>query len=280
MKPVIACIDGVDENSAAICAAAGWASRQLAAPLQLLHVLDHRPDPMEPDLSGSIGPGSRETLLEELTSLDEQRGKLAREQGRLMLEAARERALEAGIDNPQVLQRHGELVETLAELEQEARLLVFGRGGEASGALGEHIEAVIRALHQPMLMLPGEFRPPQRFMIAHDGSPTARKAVERVCDSPLLRGLPCDLLLVGPSTRDVQLELERTRAQLEQAGFATRAEILAGDVEDTLLQQVETRAIDLLVMGAYGHSRIRQMLVGSTTRNLLRRTPVPLLLLR
>lgn len=131
-----------------------------------------------------------------------------------------------------------------------------------------------------MLMLPGEFRPPQRFMIAHDGSPTARKAVERVCDSPLLRGLPCDLLLVGPSTRDVQLELERTRAQLEQAGFATRAEILAGDVEDTLLQQVETRAIDLLVMGAYGHSRIRQMLVGSTTRNLLRRTPVPLLLLR
>ncbi|MDP5776249.1 universal stress protein, partial [Pseudomonas aeruginosa] len=39
-------------------------------------------------------------------------------------------------------------------------------------------------------------------------------------------------------------------------------------------------AIDLLVMGAYGHSRIRQFLVGSTTTSMLRSTTSPLLLLR
>ena len=39
-------------------------------------------------------------------------------------------------------------------------------------------------------------------------------------------------------------------------------------------------AIELLVMGAYGHSRIRQFLVGSTTTAMIRRAQSPLLLLR
>jgi nucleotide-binding universal stress UspA family protein len=280
MNLVIACIDGVGERAAGICDAASWASLRLDAPLKLLHVLDRNQYPAGQDLSGSIGLGSREALLEELAALDEQRGKLAREQGRLMLDAARERAREDGVSEPQVLQRHGDLVETLAELEQDTRLLVFGRGGTATHPLGHQVEAVIRALHRPMLVLPGDFTAPTRFLIAYDGSPTARKAVDMVCASPLLQGLPCDLLLIGPSTHDVQLELTRAAEKLEHTGFEVRAEILAGDVEERLLGAVDARGAGMLVMGAYGHSRIRQMLVGSTTTNLLRRTRVPLLLLR
>jgi len=280
MNQVIACIDGVGESAESICDAASWACLRLDAPLKLLHVLDKSQYPTETDLTGSIGLGAREALLEELAALDEQRGKLAREQGRLMLEAARDRAVEDGISEPQTLQRHGDLVETLTELEADTRLLVFGRGGRDGQALGHQVEAVIRALHRPMLVLPDEFAPPTRFLIAYDGSPTARKAVEMVVRSPLLRGIPCDLLIVGPSTHDVKLELESARTQLESAGFEVNAEILAGEVEDTLLNEVDRRSAEMLVMGAYGHSRIRQMLVGSTTTNLIRQTRVPLLLLR
>ncbi|MBV1786736.1 universal stress protein [Marinobacterium sp. D7] len=280
MNQVVACIDGVGESAESICDAASWASLRLEAPLTLLHVLDKSQYPTETNLTGSIGLGARETLLEELAALDEQRGKLAREQGRLMLEAARERAVEDGIADPQTLQRHGDLVETLSELEADTRLLVFGRGGAGGTALGHQVEAVIRALHRPMLLLPGEFKAPERFLIAYDGSPTARKAVEMVTRSPLLRGIPCDLLIVGPSTQDVKLELDRAREQLESAGFEVNAEIIAGDVEETLLDEVDRRGAGMLVMGAYGHSRIRQMLVGSTTSKLIRQTRVPLLLLR
>lgn len=101
-----------------------------------------------------------------------------------------------------------------------------------------------------------------------------------VCDSRLFQGIPCELLLIGPSTQDVQLELQRAREKLEYAGYSVNAEILAGEVEDTLLAEIDRRGAGMLVMGAYGHSRIRHILVGSTTTNLLRRTPVPLLLLR
>lgn len=101
-----------------------------------------------------------------------------------------------------------------------------------------------------------------------------------VAQSPLFTGIPCDLLMIGPSTTDVKLELKQAEEKLTQAGFTVTADILAGDVEQTLLNEVVMRRADMLVMGAYGHSRIRQMLVGSTTSNLIRQTRVPLLLLR
>lgn len=280
MNRVIACIDGVGERASGICDAASWASLRLDAPLKLLHVLDRSQYPTETDLTGSIGLGSREALLEELADLDEKRGKLAREQGRLMLDAAREHAVADGIAEPEVLQRHGDLVETLQELEQDTRLLVFGRGGIAGEALGRNVEAVIRALHRPMLLLPDDFKAPERLLIAYDGSSTSRKAVDMVAQSPLFTGIPCDLLMIAPSTNDVKLELKQAEEKLTQAGFDVTAEILAGDVEQTLLNEVVMRRADMLVMGAYGHSRIRQMLVGSTTSNLIRQTRVPLLLLR
>ena len=56
--------------------------------------------------------------------------------------------------------------------------------------------------------------------------------------------------------------------------------IRAGEVEATLRGYKDEMNIDLLVMGAYGHSRIRHLLVGSTTTSMLRRAGVPVLLLR
>jgi nucleotide-binding universal stress UspA family protein len=47
-----------------------------------------------------------------------------------------------------------------------------------------------------------------------------------------------------------------------------------------ILDEVEREGIDLLVMGAYGHSRIRTLIIGSTTTATLRRCPVPVLMFR
>ncbi|MDI9750597.1 universal stress protein, partial [Stutzerimonas stutzeri] len=65
MTHVMACIDGSPQAAQSQTAAA-WASRRLGAPLTLLHVLDRQQYPMSGDLSGIIGLGSREFLLQEL----------------------------------------------------------------------------------------------------------------------------------------------------------------------------------------------------------------------
>ena len=283
MTNVIACIDG-SVSAPATCDYAAWASLSLDAPLIFLHMLDQRQYPVAADLSGAIGLGSREHLLEELAGLDEQRAKLALEQGRAMLAAAKQRAIERGVASPECRQRHGDLLESLTELENETRLLVIGRQGESSEGLGHHVgsqlESVIRIMHRPILVTPAGFSKPESAMVAFDGSATTRKGVEMLASSSLLKGLPIHLVMVGPVTGELSAQLNWAQTLLRGAGFETFTETLNGEIEPSLHAYQATHGIDLLVMGAYGHSRIRQFLVGSTTTHMLRTTTSPLLLLR
>ncbi|MFU7157019.1 universal stress protein [Pseudomonas aeruginosa] len=283
MTHVMACIDG-SPSAAAVCDYATWASQRLQAPLTLLHVVDRSEFPQPGDLSGNIGLGSREHLLDELASLDEKRAKIAREQGQLMLDAARERAIAAGALDPKTRQRHGNLVETLYDLEPDIRLLVIGKRGEDSlkpGQLvGSQLESTIRSMHRPILVTPREYQAPRSAMMAFDGSPTASKGVEMLAASPLLRGLPVHLVMVGRDQHVDKESLERAAGQLAAAGFEVHTAMLAGEVEPILHAYQAQHKIDLLAMGAYGHSRIREFLVGSTTSSMLRTTSTPLLMLR
>jgi nucleotide-binding universal stress UspA family protein len=283
MSQVIACIDG-SSITLAVCDYAAWASRQMDAPLNFLHVLGRSEYPVPADLSGNIGLGSRETLLQELAELDEKRGRVALEQGRIMLAAAKARAIADGVPNPTSRQRHGELVDTLLEFQGDIRLLVMGRQGEHGDSAGEHIgshlENVVRTLHRPILVVPADYTEPQRILVAFDGSATTRKAVEMVAASPLFRGLPCHVVMVGADKPEAQEQLEWARATLAQAGFEVTASLRSGQVEDVLCAYRTEHAIDLIVMGAYGHSKIREFLVGSTTTKLIRQAKIPLLLLR
>lgn len=283
MTQVMACIDG-SSITLAVCDYAAWASRQMDAPLDFLHVLGRSEYPVPTDLSGNLGLGSRENLLQELATLDEQRSRVALEQGRLMLDAAKARAIADGVPNPTSRQRHGELVDTLLEFQGEIRLLVMGRQGEQGDSAGEHIgshlENVGRTLHRPILVIPSDYSEPQRILIAFDGSATTRKAVDMVARSPLFRGLPCHVVMVGADKDEPREQLGWARTHLETAGFDVTAEIRQGEVEAVLCAYRTEHEIDLIVMGAYGHSRIREFLIGSTTTKLIRQSKVPLLLLR
>ncbi|MCG6658114.1 universal stress protein [Halomonas campisalis] len=282
-EQVMATIDG-STFSEGVCDYSAWASQALGAPLTFLHVVDNHPQTAEADLSGNIGLGSREHLLDELSRLDEQRAKVAQEQGRLMLKAAKERAIEDGVSDPATRQRNGTLVETLEELQEEMRLLVIGKRGETadqdSGHLGSNLERVVRTLHRPILMVPHTFKRPEAVMIAFDGSKTTRKGVEMLAKSPLFEGVPVHVVIVGAETGDNRSQLDWALKTLRDGGIDAEGAIRAGEVEATLRAYQEEQGIDLLVMGAYGHSRIRQLLVGSTTTEMLRRASVPILLLR
>jgi nucleotide-binding universal stress UspA family protein len=65
-----------------------------------------------------------------------------------------------------------------------------------------------------------------------------------------------------------------------KAGFATTVAIVGGEPETVLHQYQQEHNIDLLVMGAYGHSRIRQFIVGSTTTAMISKAKCSLLILR
>lgn len=280
---VTACIDG-SAISASVCDTAAWASERLNAPLKFIHVLEKPVTPGAEDLSGTIGLGSREHLLEELIALDEQRGKLAIEHGKHLLADARERASELGVERIDTEQRHGGLLETLTEYEDSTRLFIIGRQGESHygkiQTIGSQVESVVRAIHTPILVAVDEFRAPENFLIAYDGSDTAGKAIERVAASPLLKDIEGHIITVGIDNDDNRQRLENATKILRDTGHQIETHLLQGEVTDVLENFQKSHNIQLKVMGAYGHSRIREFFLGSNTSRMIGSSPVPLLLLR
>ena len=283
MQKTIALVNGAP-HSVNVCDYAAWAAQRLSAPLELLHVLDRHPEraPVT-DYSGSIGLGAQETLLDELTDLDEKRSTLAQHYGRELLGSLVQRAKETGLERVESRLRHGSLLEAVVDLEPESRLFVVGQTPAQAGAkahLDPHIEQVIRALHRAVLVASTAYRQPRSFALAIDGSATSRKMVETVAQSPLLRGLAGHLVMAGDASEASRKEFDWAQEHLRSAGFEISSSIKPGHPESVLPTYLKTHNVDLLVMGAYGHSRIRQFIVGSTTTTLLRTSPVPVLVLR
>ena len=71
---------------------------------------------------------------------------------------------------------------------------------------------------------------------------------------------------------------DAARKFLEKNGIACKTEWKAGEPASTIVAAARRAKADMIVMGAYVHSRLREMVLGGTTQSLLRNTPVPLFL--
>ena len=192
--------------------------------------------------------------------------------------------LAAGVADVTTKMRHGDIVESVTDLEADADIVVIGKRGEAADFarmhLGSNLERVARASHQPVLVASRAFKPVRRLLIAFDGGTSAMKAVDYVARSPMLAGLDCRLLLAGIDGLDTRQRIEDAAALLRSGGYTVEADIEPGQADAVIARRVESDGIDLLVMGAYGHSRIRHLIIGSTTTEMIRSCKIPVVLLR
>ncbi len=284
MLHLIACTDG-SIYAPSVYSHSAWAATRTGMAVKVLHVLDpHRERAYVSDLSGAIGFDASTELTEELVKLEEAKARVARLKGEAILADAKRHFSSAGISEIETLQRHGALVETLAELEPASELVIIGKRGEhadfAKGHLGSQVQRVIRASVKPVLVAARSFRPIERFLIAYDGGPSVTRAVEFVFSNPLLRGLPCHLLRAGRIDDKATWYLEETADRLREGGFEVTTQAVSEPPETAITAAIIEQAIDLLVMGAYGHSPIRQFILGSTTTTMVRTCAVPVLMFR
>jgi nucleotide-binding universal stress UspA family protein len=283
MNRILACLDP-SLYGASVCDHTAWAAQQLGnASVQLLHVLQREAPVPSGDRSGRLGANSSETLLHELAELDARRARLAQQQGRALLEDAAARLRAAGVAQVDLVQRHGMLVDAVVELERDAAMVILGKRGMAAGMeaghLGANLERVVRASSRPVLVANRAFQAMSRFVLAFDGGPAALRAVDYVAQGLLTRGLECHLVAVVPPGAPSRT-LDQVADMLRGKGIAVEASHIHGEPEEAIAAYVTTAQAQLLVMGAYGHSRIRNLLVGSTTTALLRACRIPVLVFR
>ena len=282
-EKIIALVDG-SIYSESVCAHAAWISERTGAPVEIVHVIGHRDAADKSDLSGSIRLGARSALLQELAELDAQRAKLLGARGRAVLDDARALVDQAGVEVITTRLRRGDIVETISEVEQDARVIVIGKRGEAAdfakGHLGSNLERLVRTATRPVFVAARAFSPVESVLVAYDGGRSAMKAVEHIARSSLFTGLNVTVATVGQDSEASRSGLESARATLAAAGMEADTRLIPGRPEEVLGKLVEQEKFGLLVMGAYGHSRIRTLVIGSTTTEMLRSCRVPVLLLR
>jgi nucleotide-binding universal stress UspA family protein len=282
-QKIIALADG-SIYSASVCDHAAWVSGRTGTPVELLHVLGRRDNPQTQDLSGAIRLGARTALMEELATLDAQRAKLVAERGRAILEDAHAILVRDGVTEITTRLRHGDIVETVAEAGKAASMILIGKRGEAAdfakGHLGSNLERIVRASQRPVLVASRAFRPIAKVLLAFDGGASAMKAVDHVARDPLFAGLVVHLVTVGTASPLVTTALDDAAVRLRTAGLAVETAVIPGQPETALGRLVDEQGFDLVVMGAYGHSRIRSLIIGSTTTEMIRSCKVPVLLIR
>jgi nucleotide-binding universal stress UspA family protein len=278
---IIALVDG-SIYSESVCAHAAWIATRTGAPVELIHILGRRDAPETTDLSGSIRLGARSKLLEDLAELDAQRAKLVGHRGRAILDDARAIVEEAGATDVTTRLRRGDVVETISEIEGEARVIVIGKRGEAAdfakGHLGSNLERIVRTAKRPVFVASRAFSPIGRVLVAYDGSRLAMKAVDQISRSPLFSGLGVTVVTVGADTSTARKGLDDAKALLRAAGIAAETRLMEGRPDEVLSGLIGGEDFGLLVMGAFGHSRIRSFVIGSTTTEMVRSCQVPVLM--
>ncbi|KPQ11466.1 MAG: UspA family universal stress protein [Saliniramus fredricksonii] len=235
----------------------------------------------------AIDPTMPSYVIPEMPSdVLEQARAASREEAQARLASYEAKAGEVGVHvDGFVLQ--GMMDRCAGQLERMARyydLTVVEQPGsdrEKGGPL--FVEAMLFGSGRPLLIVPYIQRAPMKLdhvIVAWDESATAAKAVTAAM--PLLKQAGT-VEIVGVSTG---AEAERERGErlakvLSGHGIKTKARMLTnvGSVSDSILSHAADNGADLIVMGGYGHSRMRELVLGGATRGILESMTVPVLMM-
>ena len=279
VKSILVCTDGSAYGDAA-CEYAIHIAQRLQAQLAGLHVLDSRmlEGPMLSDISGMLGAQPFSVQLEQFRVLME-------EKGESVLQALVERGERSGMD----IETHalmGHPARIILEEEAGAELLILGQKGEHAeligDLLGSNVERIVRRSAKPCLVTPSEFQPITKILAAFDGSAVAGKALHEGIEMAQALNVPLLILTVRTSASGASADdIAETGLKLARAHNCAAARLVVeGRPSEQILAMAHHHSCNLIVIGAYGHSLIREWIIGSTTAHLIHQTDLPVMLVR
>jgi nucleotide-binding universal stress UspA family protein len=126
------------------------------------------------------------------------------------------------------------------------------------------------------LIAAADFRPVDQALIAWDGGRSAGEAIHFLTSHPLLANVSCTLLHASTGANS-HPGAEDAAHHLASSDMEVTVEYAKGPAVEVILRASEEHRADLVVMGAFGHSRIRSLIIGSTTTEVLMTCPVSML---
>lgn len=228
------------------------------------------------DISGSMG---FEPYLDFTTKMRE----ALEERGKMILEGFAERCRQTSIRHQTFLDM-GLIANEICERAKVADLVVIGHRGVneefSTGLLGTTAESITRKCPRPVFVSTKRFKAIERPLLAYDGSQRASTAMEAAAEFCTVLGLPLTVLTVAKEEKFGQSVQQGAKAYLGAYSIDARYELDRGYPEQRILTALSQGDHDLLFIGAYGHRRIIEMVLGSTTEYVLRKAACPVFLTR
>jgi nucleotide-binding universal stress UspA family protein len=260
-----------------------YIARKLDASLIGLYVLDVNliQGPMLTDISGSVGMPPYDGFFDAIeTALNEKAD--------CILKDFQERCQKSGV-NVEVKKTIGRISQIIIEEAQNADLILMAKKGEhfhlkEGGLLGSVAEAVVRDSGKPVLVTPENFVEIESMALAYDGSDSALKALELSLELSKKAVWPITVVIITSDAKKADTLSAQIEEMNEKDSSAPMADcetiILSGKDQDEIIKFIKEGSVELMVMGAYGHNRLRELFLGSTTSHVIRKSPIPVLLTR
>lgn len=277
LKPnsVVACLD-CPEHVQAVLNASLWASTRLQAPIGLLYAMPNVHQKSAINYSGCLNIDDESHLLDQFTNQEHLTSCELKTQGKILLhQASSYCAQQNAKQNVYTLYRHETLGKSIDYINDKAQLMVIGHHVTCKVTLSE----LVRISHCPILVTHAAFTPPNEALFAFDNRMTAHKMLNWLCKTQLIRTMTVHIVMVGKDTPENRDALREAYARLKQAGIQCKKQLLDyRDVSAAISYYQSEHNIGLLMSGAFGQSRLRQLLQGSDTKKLLGCVKTPYLL--
>ncbi len=261
-----------------------YIARKLQASLTGLYVIDVNliQGPMLTDISGSAGMPPYEGFFDAIEkSLDEKAD--------FILQEFQERCRKASVKS-EVKKTIGKISQVIIEEAKGTDMILMAKKGEhfhlkEGGLLGSVAESVARNSGKPVLITPEKFMEIESMALAYDGSPSAVKALQLSLDLSQKNTWPLTAVIINSDSEKATAlvaEVEEANHVDPQGPALADCEtiIFSGRDSDEIIKFIREGSVELMVMGAYGHNRLRELFLGSTTSQVVRKSPIPVLLIR
>jgi nucleotide-binding universal stress UspA family protein len=277
IKKILVGID-TSEHSRNAQAYAFYFARLFSATLIGLHVVDivSIEGSFFHDISGSLG-------LEPYLDFSSKMREVLTTRGRAVLD---EFAASAGRENlgVETVLDMGIVANQICERARSADLVMIGHRGVnerfSTGLLGSTAESVARKSPRQMFISPNRFRDVKRPVLAYDGSERASRAMRSAAEFANVIGVPLTVVTVARDPKLGERTLNEAKVYFENYTPKAEFKLLQGHANEEIVKFLKDNDADLLFIGAYGHSRIIEMVLGSTTEFVLRNSPCPVFLAR
>jgi nucleotide-binding universal stress UspA family protein len=278
IKTILVGLDG-SENARTALRYAFWLGERFEARVVGLHVVDivSIEGSFLHDISGSLG-------FEPYLDFSSKMRQALQERGETLLEEFSTEAGKRGLKNDVILGM-GVVPNEICERARTADLVLIGHFGVnqkfATGLLGSTAEAVARKCPKPVWVSTIDFKEVARPLLAYDGSQRSSAAMASAAQFCATLKLPLTVLNVSKDAAQGQRVLDEARGYLSSYTLETRCELQqTGNAPERIANFIREQQHDLLFIGAYGHSRIIEMVLGSTTEYVIRNSASPVFLSR